>query len=238
MVHRSARAVTEPLVHGSLLSYLAPADRDFLLGRATLRTLPAGTALMHEGDPTDHVLVLLSGWVRVFTNAKNGQVVLYGLSGPGDVIGDLAALQGWPRTATVETLQDTEFAQLNHSGFLACLRDRPAVGIALLRQMTVRLRRAEAARVDFATMDVAQRVAALLVRLADAHGTQSTEGVLVRMPLTQQDIANNIGGSRRAVARALATFRERGLLVTRRRSFVVRAPDVLRRLAGTVPDGT
>lgn len=228
----------EPAVPGSFLSYLDPADREFLLGRGRIRRLPAGTALMHEGDPTDHVLVLLSGWVRAYTNARDGTVVLFALRGPGDVIGDLAALQGWPRTGTVDTLQETEFAQFSHDGFIACLHDRPAVGIALLRQMAQRLRDAEAARINFATMDVAQRVAALLVRLADMHGRTTREGVVVGMPLTQQDIANSIGGSRRAVARALQTFRDRGMLVTGRRRFVLSSIDVLRRLAGTVPDGT
>jgi CRP/FNR family cyclic AMP-dependent transcriptional regulator len=228
----------EPAVPGSFLSYLEPPDRDFLLRRGRIRKLPASTALMHEGDPTDHVLVLLSGWVRAYTNARDGQVVLYALRGPGDVIGDLAALQGWPRTGTVDTLQETEFAQFSHDGFISCLHDRPAVGIALLRQMAQRLRDAETARVNFATMDVAQRVAALLVRLADMHGTPTADGVVVSMPLTQQDIANSIGGSRRAVARALQAFRDRGMLVTGRRRFVVSAIDVLRRLAGTVPNGT
>jgi CRP/FNR family cyclic AMP-dependent transcriptional regulator len=228
----------EPPVPGSFLSYLEPPDRDFLLGRGRIRKLPANTALMHEGDPTDHVLVLLSGWVRAYTNARDGQVVLFALRGPGDVIGDLAALQGWPRTGTVDTLQETEFAQFSHDGFISCLYDRPAVGVALLRQMADRLREAETARINFATLDVAQRVAALLVRLADMHGTPTPEGVVVSMPLTQQDIANSIGGSRRAVARALQAFRDRGMLVTGRRRFVVSAIDVLRRLAGTVPDGT
>ena len=225
-------------VAGSLLAYLSPTDRGFLLGRGVTRTLPANTSLMHEGDPTDHVLVLLSGWVRVYTTAKDGQVVLFALRGPGDVIGDLAALQGWPRTATVDTLQETAFTQFRNDEFVACLHDRPAVGIALLRQMAVRLRDSEASRVDFATMDVARRVAALLVRLADVHGSSTTDGLVVRMPLTQQDIANRIGGSRRAVARALATFRERGLVTTGRRRFVVAAPDVLRSFGGSVPHGT
>jgi len=220
------------------LHYLASADSDFLLDRARIRKLPAGTALMHEGDPTDHVLVLLSGWVRVFTNARDGQVVLFALRGPGDVIGDIAALQGWPRTVTVETLQETEFAQFTHQGFLACLHDRAAIGIALLKQFAVRLRDAEAARLDFATMDTAQRVAAFLVRLADAHGSPSAKGVQVDMPLTQQDIADSIGASRRAVARALKTFRDRGILATSRQRFVVSALEVLRRLGGSVPDGT
>lgn len=228
----------EPPVPGSLLGYLAPPDRDFLLDRALIRALPADTTLMHEGDPTDHVLVLLSGWVRVYTNASDGQVVLLALRGPGDVIGDLAALMGSTRSGTVHTLQETEYAQFTHDGFLACLHDRPAVAIALFRQLAGRLRDAEAARVNSATMDVAQRVAAFLVRLADAHGSGSAEGTVIGMPLTQQDIADSIGGSRRAVARAIKTFRDRGMLLTRRRRFVVSELEVLRRLAGTVPDGT
>ncbi len=227
----------EQPVCGSLLSYLEPQDRDFLLARGSRRALPADTVVMHEGDPTDHVLVLLSGWVRVYTTTPNGQVVLYALRGPGDVLGDLAALQGWPRTATVDTLQTVAFAQFRHDSFLDCLRDRPALGIALLRQMAVRLRDAERARVDFAVMDVAGRVAALLVRLADTHGVATADGLEVRIPLTQQDIADQIGGSRRAVARAVATFRERGLVRTGRRSFVVAAPDVLRALAHQHPLG-
>jgi CRP/FNR family cyclic AMP-dependent transcriptional regulator len=101
----------------------------------------------------------------------------------------------------------------------------------------MRLRDAETARIGFATMDVAQRVAALLVRLADTHGTPSQDGVVVAMPLTQQDIADSIGGSRRAVARALKAFRDREMLVTGRRRFVVSALDVLRQLADSVPDG-
>ena len=226
------------LVPETFLSYLAPADHEFLLSRGTTRRLPADTVLMHEGDPTNHVLVLLSGWVRVYRITPDGQVILFALRGPGDVIGDLATLLDWPRTATVDSLQDTGFLQYRHDEFLSCLHDRPALVFALLKQMAGRLRDAEAARVDFATLDVAQRVAALLVHLADAHGTVTPGGVAVRMPLTQQDIANRIGGSRRAVARAIATFRERGLVVTGRRMFVVAAPDVLRSFSGNVPHGT
>jgi CRP/FNR family transcriptional regulator, cyclic AMP receptor protein len=222
----------------TFLHYLAPADRDFLLDRARIRKLPADSVLMHEGDPTDHVLVLLSGWVRVYRITRDGQVVLFALRGPGDVIGDIAALHGWPRTVTVETLQETEFAQFTHEGFLACLHDRAAVGIALLKQFAVRLRDAESARLNSATMDTTHRVAGFLVLLADKHGKPSPEGIVVDMPLTQQDIADSIGASRRAVARAMKTFRDRGLLTTGRQRFVLSALDVLRRLGGSVPDGT
>jgi len=232
--------VTSPgeLIPETFLSYLEPDDHAFLLARGASRKLPADTVLMHEGDPTNHVLVLLTGWVRVYRTTPDGQVVLLALRGPGDVIGDIAALLDWPRTATVDSMQDTGFVQFRHDEFLACVQERPALGFALMKQMAARLRDADGARVDFATMDVAQRVAALLVHLADMHGTMTGRGVEVRMPLTQQDIANRVGGSLRAVARAVAMFRERGILITGRRAFVLTDPGVLRAFTGNMPNGT
>lgn len=229
----------DEIVAGSLMSYLTPGDRSFLLDRgAAPRRLPAGEALMHQGDPTDHVLILLTGWVRVYLTTKDGGVVLLALRGPGDVIGDLAALQDWTRTAHVETLQEVRFVQLRAGEFIACLHDRPTIAIALLRQMSVRLRDAEAARVNFATLDVARRVAAHLLQLAEIYGRAEPPGVVVHTPLTQQDVADRIGASRRAVARALRTLRERGIVTTGRRMFVVAKPDVLRLFADTAPDCT
>jgi CRP/FNR family transcriptional regulator, cyclic AMP receptor protein len=227
----------EEIVDGSLMSYLAPAGRAALLDRGVVRKLPGGQAIMHEGDPTAHVLILLSGWVRVYLTAKDGQVVLLALRGPGDVIGDLAALQNWTRTATVETLQEIRFVQLRAEQFVDCLHDCPAIAIAMLRQMSVRLRDADAARVDFATLDVARRVAAHLMRLAEIHGRAEPAGLVIRMPLTQQDIADQIGASLRAVSRALATLRERRIVTTGRQMFVVEAPEVLRLFANSAPYG-
>ncbi len=224
---------------GSLLGYLAPADRDYLLDRGVERRLPGGAALMHQGDASDHVLVLLSGWVRVSSSTPDGQVILLALRGPGDVIGELAALHDrWTRTATVETLGEIRFVQLRGRDFVDCLHERSVIAVALSRQLAVRLRDAESARIDVVTLDVARRVAALVLRLARAHGRSGPSGLVLRSPLTQQDIADRVGASRRAVSRALATLRERHIVTTGRQTFVVTAPDVLALFAGSAPDGT
>ena len=112
-------------VAGSLLDHLTPGDRAFLVDRGVRRRLPGDEAVMHEGDPTDHVLVLLSGWVRVYATTRDGGVVLLALRGPGDVIGELAALQKWPRTANVQSLQEIRFVQLGADDFSpACTNAR------------------------------------------------------------------------------------------------------------------
>lgn len=218
-------------VAGSLLAYLDVETRQFLVSGGTRRSFAAGDVLVRHGDPTDHVLVLLAGWVRVSASAWDGQQVLFALRGPGDVIGDLAALNGSPRTATVHAVEPVVVVELTRRQFLGRMRDRPAVTIATARQLADRLQEVETARVDLMTQDVGRRVAGYLQRLADQHGVRDSDGVVIRMPLTQQDIANRVGASRRAVCRSMAQLRERRVVVTTRRRIVLTRPEVLRSLA-------
>lgn len=212
---------------GSLLAQLEPADRAVLLGLGVRRSYPAGETLLRQGDPTDHVLLIVSGWVRVHASTPNGHEVLIALRGPGDVVGDQAALHGWVRTASVRTLETVTAIQLRGEQLAGCLRSRPSIAMGMLRQMSERLREAEAARMDFVALDVTKRVATYLMRLAGQHGIPDQAGVTLRMPLTQQDIANHLGASRRTVARALAVLRERQIVTTFRRRIVILQPDVL-----------
>jgi CRP-like cAMP-binding protein len=214
-------------VTGSLLAYLDPADRSVLLELGHRRVFAAGEMLLRQGDPTNHVMVIQSGWVRVYANTANGHEVLIALRGPGDVIGDQAALHDWSRTASVRTLENVSVIQLRSEQLDNCLRARPSIAIAMLRQMSERLREAESARMEYVALDVTKRVATYLLRLAQQHGIRQHEGLALRMPLTQQDIANHLGASRRTVARALAVLRERRIVTTLRRRIVILQPDVL-----------
>jgi CRP/FNR family transcriptional regulator, cyclic AMP receptor protein len=221
------------LVPGSLLSYLDVGEREHLLARGISRSFGPEELLLHEGDPTTHVLVLTTGWVRVYAATPEGHEVMIGLRGPGDVIGDIAALSGSERNASVRTMEPVTVVQLLSEQFVACLYDRPGIAIGMIKQMSVRLAEAQAVWVDSATLDVTKRVARCLLRLIDAHGVAEPEGVALGIPLSQQDIANRVGASLRAVARALAILRERQILATSRRRFVVARPEVLRLFAGS-----
>src|SRR2546430_2419419 len=208
-------------VRGSLVTFLRPDDRDFLLGRGVRRTFRRDQLIMHEGDPTDHVFVLTSGWVRIYPSTAEGREVLFALRGPGDLIGDLAALHPPTRMASVRTMSEVDVVQLLNAQFDACLHARPTIAIALAKQLAARLLEAESARIDSATLDVTQRVAKYVLDLAEQHGTTEPEGLMLRLPLTQQDIANRVGASRRAVARAMLVLRERHIVITSRRLIVV-----------------
>lgn len=222
---------------GTLFAYLEPVDRAYLVSLGDRRRFAEGDVLLRQGDPTDHVLVLLSGWVRIYSTGRDGQEVVLALRGPGDVLGELAALHGWDRTASIQALEPVGVAQLRSARFLDCLNARPTIAIAMIKQMSTRLREAEMALLDFATQDVSRRVASYLARMARQHGIPGPNGIALSVPLSQQDIANRVGASLRGVARAMAVLRERGIVVSARRRIVIARPDVLRSFAGNVPDG-
>lgn len=215
------------LVPGSLLTYLEPDEREFLLASGRRRAFKGGEVLLREGDPTNHVFVLIAGWVRVYSSTAHGQEVLLALRGPGDVIGDLAALHGWVRTASVKALQKVTAVQLLSAQFEYSLHTRPGIAVAMIKQMSRRLLESERARVDAATLDVTRRVARYILRLVRQHGVPEQGGRALGMPLTQQDIANHVGASRRAVARAMAILRERHIVTTEGRRIVVANREVL-----------
>lgn len=224
-------------VAGSLLAYVAADDREFLLDRGQSRWFAPNDVLMMHGDPTNHVFILLSGWVRVSLSTREDQEILLGLRGPGDVLGELAALYGWPRTATVKAMDRVRVVQFTKAEFVASLYERPAIAIGMAKQMGSRLREAESIRVDVATMDVAHRVAAYLLWLSDTHGVPGDDGIVINVPLTQQDLASRVGASLRAVTRSMALLRERGILATSRpRQTVIRQPEVLRSFTLSTPN--
>lgn len=225
-------------VDGALLGYLDSGDRDALLSSGVVRHFAAGAVLLHEGDPSDHLFVLMSGWVRVYTTSQEGQETLIAFRGPGDVLGELAALHRWPRTVSNQALDPVEVVQLRREQFAAHLADRPTIALAVIKQLSVRLRQAERTVVELATLDVSRRVAAYLLRLAGNHGTLGDNGVRIDLPISQQDIANHIGASLRGVARTIAMFRERGIVHTTRQQIVILRPEVLRAYVGPMPNGT
>jgi CRP/FNR family transcriptional regulator, cyclic AMP receptor protein len=225
-------------VSGSLFSHLPTREQEYLLQLGTRRAFRGNQVLLRHGDPSDHVFLLVTGWVRVSQESPGDQEILLALRGPGDVLGDLAALFGWPRTATIETLDRAEVVQLTSNQFVGSLHAHPEIAIAMVKQMGIRLREAESVRMDFATLDVGHRVTAYLLWLLEQHGRPNGDGFVIDMPLSQQDIANRVGASLRAVARSLAVLRERQIVRTSRLQLVIVRPDVLRSFLPSMPNDT
>ena len=223
----------------SFLGRVGPDDRQALEAVGRRCQVRANETLFVEGDGSGRVLLLLQGHAKVFSTSPRGRTVLYGVRGPGEIAGELSAIDGEPRIATAITLDAVELVAVSAPVFHSMLRERPGIAYALLLVLADRLRESDRFRTRFGTDDSVGRLAALLVDLAgefgcpdEANGNRPAGGVRIDLPLTQQDLADWVGASREAVTKALHGFRTAGLVETDRRRIVVLDPDALLHRAG------
>ncbi|MFF0744547.1 Crp/Fnr family transcriptional regulator [Streptomyces sp. NPDC004111] len=212
------------------LARLEPEDRQALLalGRP-LRYAPRSTVL-RQHEPSSYILLLLRGWTKVTAAAVNGYEALLALRGPGDIVGEAAALSGRPRSATVTSLETVEAVAVDEQRFSAFLAASPQVTLSLLGLTTDRMYKGNQRRLENAALTVRERLAVLLLDLARTHGSRTDHGIELCVPLSKQELAGAIGASREMVQRLLRELREREAVLTGRRTLVILRPDILRRI--------
>jgi CRP/FNR family transcriptional regulator, cyclic AMP receptor protein len=213
---------------GNFLSKLTPSDRRDLLELGRRLRLRGGSTALVEGQVSGQVLLLLGGHVRACSTSAEGRESLLAVRRPGDLVGELSALDGLPHSATVSAFEPVEALSISASLFRDFLRTHPDVALAVLELITERLRDADRKRAEFGSMDATGRVAARLVELADEHGESVGGAVRIDLALSQEELASWVGASREAVSRALRLFRERGWIATRRRAIMVLDLEALR----------
>ncbi|GII96241.1 Crp/Fnr family transcriptional regulator [Sinosporangium siamense] len=193
------------------------------------RSWERGATLFTEGETSDWVLVLTSGRVKVSSHTTAGTEVVLAIRGPGALIGEMSAIDGLPRSATVSALERVEGIAVHD--FSAYLRANGRVAVLLMRLVTAKLRDADRKRIEYGAYDTTGRVATRLVELAERYGEPTAHGLRVTLPLSQDELAGWTGSSREAVSKALRLLRDRGLIETGRRRVVIHDLDGLRRRA-------
>jgi len=181
------------------LSQLDPGERDDLEKLGTVRRYRRGDVLFHQGDDAGAVVVLIDGHVKA-AMMNDGREVILAFPGPGELLGELSAVDGEPRSGTVRAVDDVEALVIPGSAFRAFLERRPRVALVLLRSVAARLREADRQRVDYAINDVVVRVASRLVDLCDRYGAEDEAGIDIGLAITQDELAAWAGASREAVA--------------------------------------
>jgi CRP/FNR family cyclic AMP-dependent transcriptional regulator len=218
-------------VEDAFLSALGPEELADLLARGIERTFARGRPLMHEGQVPDRVVLLREGTVKVFATTPTGREVILAVRGPGELVGELAALAGAERSASVVAIERVRAVVFRQDAFQAFLLAQPPAALALLRVLAARLRDADAKRAELAGLNTMGRVALRLLELADRFGT--TEGAAVRivLPLSQEELAGLSGASLESVARALQAMRSLHWIETGRREIRILDAEALRRAA-------
>lgn len=211
---------------------VGPQDRLTIERAGTRASHPRGTMLLREGEPAGSVLILLSGHVAVVATGIGGRQSLLAFRGPGDVLGELAAVDHGVRSASVSTLEPVDVLRVPVADFVALLTSRVSVTYALLRVVGSRLRVTNVRRVEHRDRTTTQRVSALLAELAVDHGRPRPGSMVIDLPFSQQELAVMAGASREQVVRALRLLRDEGAIGTGRRKISILRPELLGPHAG------
>jgi CRP/FNR family cyclic AMP-dependent transcriptional regulator len=180
--------------------------RDFAK-HAVSRTYPKDAVVVTEGDRTDSLYIIVSGRVKIYVSDEKGKEVVLGESGPGEYFGEMVLDEG-PRSASVRTLEPTQFLVIPKDDFREFVTRSPEFALHLILKLIKRVRALTNDVKSLALLDVYGRVARTLLDLAVER-----EGVLViENKPTQQDIASRVGASREMVGRILGDLTAGGYI--------------------------
>jgi CRP/FNR family transcriptional regulator, cyclic AMP receptor protein len=211
---------------------LADTEQSVLSDLGRMSVFPPGGTLCVEGDPATHVFILLAGWVKVLSVTSEGHEMVLGLRGQGDIVGEVAGEATGYRTATVQATGTVRTLILGHDKFSSFLDSYPGASRAYRRVVTQRWSETATTLRRRSVTSGAQRLAFLLLDLARQHGNGTARGIYVAMPLSQEELASLAGTSRATVTRALANWRQRGIIRTGQRRITIVDLGALRQIAG------
>ena len=208
---------------------LMPEGAAKLRESGTRRRFPRGSTLLNEGDIAGRVMIVESGQVKIGCLSPDGKEILLAVRGPGQLLGELSAIDGEPVSASATALEDVEVISIPAPRFKELLSDTPSVALQLIHLLTQRLRDADVKRGEFGTLDAVSRVARRLTEMAERFGDTTPEGVRINLSLSQDEIAGWTGSSRESVSKALQALKSRGLIETHRKGITMLDLEGLRR---------
>ncbi len=192
---------------------------------ASLSSVKKNVPIFLPGDPSQKIFLLKTGQVKISRITENGRELTLALLKPGNIFGEIEALDGTPRDTMAEALADTVLCVIPREPFLVMLRSKPDLSFRLTKLIGVRLRRIESRMEELVYRDVPARLAYILMEIANEFGIKKDNKILIGVKLTHQEIANLIGSTRETVTATLGDLRRQGLLEFDSRSILINQPE-------------
>jgi CRP-like cAMP-binding protein len=183
------------------------------------RRFPKHRTIVEEGLAGDYMYVIREGRVKVTKLSGDGREKILEELGPGDFFGEMSLLDNAERSASVKTLTETRILALSRSDFLAELRRNPDLAMAVIQELTRRVRQMDEQASSLSFQRVRDRTKGALLRLAREDSTRA--GWRITPSLTHQQIADHIGSSRETVTRVLKVLKDQGWLAQEGKHYLV-----------------
>ena len=174
--------------------------------------IPKATELFHQDDPGDAMYLITKGGVRIYRYSSAGREITLALLRTGQFFGEMSLLDGMPRSANAMTIENTDFIILKRNDFLNVLKSSPGIAIKILKDMSVRVRDADAMIEDLALLNVYERLIKYINGLIKTEGKKEGYYTVITGNIKRQDIANAIGSTRETVSRIFSAWQRKGYI--------------------------
>jgi CRP/FNR family cyclic AMP-dependent transcriptional regulator len=229
--HRPSASAADKLAllrNHSLFGQLPPAVIEHLGSYVKRRTLPRGAAIFSKGDPGSGLMGVLVGSVKISVPSADGRDIVLNIIHEGEIFGEIALLDGHPRTADATAMTDCELMVIERRDFIPFLRGQPDLTMQIIETLCARLRRTSEQVQDVTFLNLPTRLAKALLRLvAEAEGPASTSKVTI----TQREISQIIGRSRESTNKQLRIWVKQGWIRLERGAVTVLRRDELAEVA-------
>jgi CRP/FNR family cyclic AMP-dependent transcriptional regulator len=216
------------LVELPLLAKLPHEDLRSLAAIARVQNFRSGAVIFRQGEPGDSLHAVVEGSVRIDVVSPSGSETTMAIMGPGECFGELAILDGRPRSANAIAIQPTKTLVVTRADFIHWLADKPRSALLLLETLSIRLRSTNEAFIDLAFFDLAHRLARRVLRLAEPKGADGMPRPGARIAITQSGLASMLGVSRESVNKQLGAFAHKGWIQLGRGYIEASDPEALR----------
>jgi CRP-like cAMP-binding protein len=222
-VERTALLAKVPVFAG-----LPEDERERLGSLLRSRRYTRGEVIFLEGDQGTALCLIAEGRIRIQLTGSDGREVVINVYGPGEIFGELALLDGEPRSADAIAQDAARVYWLQREDFAAFLDSHPRAAMTMLASLSRRLRHTTRVVQDATFRDVPARLARVLLDLAARNGQAIPGGIRIESRLTQGELAAMVGASRETVTRALRGFEQRGLIGWEASRIIINQPEQLR----------
>jgi CRP/FNR family cyclic AMP-dependent transcriptional regulator len=215
----------------SIFSKLTPDDVEELAKIVVPKKYEADAAVFFQGEPSDSLYMLLKGSVKIKWASEEGVEKIVDILGPGEIFGELAMLDGHPRSATVTTCEPTEMASISRKDFEQFVAPRPEILWRLTESLCERIRKTSGSMLEMTSREVPYRLLSALHQLVEKYGQIAADGsCLLNLKVGVQDLAAMVGANRDVVSRLLHKYEADGLIeLGKNNSLIVSRPAALAR---------
>jgi CRP-like cAMP-binding protein len=207
---------------------LQRAELESLEKQLTSRRFAPGAAIFFQGDDGQILYLIESGQVRIYVQDEDGQETSVVLYRSGDIFGELAIIDGLPRSASAVAMEETVVLMWSRERFSAQMRGSPQLALNFMRALSKRLRSSTRHVSTLTFLGVNGRLARKLLELAQEHGVAEAQGVRLNITLTQTALASLVGATRESINKALSSFKRKGLIEMEQGGIIIVDPDGLR----------